>query len=282
MSRPLKHIRVWRFGFYYVVVFGAYVGLALWLPKYYVDVYDFSLREAGFMTALFIFPRACCDRSAAGCPTSTARGAITAISFGGIGAGLRGALLHDERRRRSRSCCFLIGVSMGIGKASVYTYIPQYFPKDVGAVGGLVGAIGGLGGFVLPLLFAWAKGVTDRPESTFYVMTGLAVRQRRLPVHRRRAHPRRRPPRRDVIHMSSATWLTEWEPEDERVLDARAARRSRRAPSSSRPRTSWSRSPSGSSSARSSRAWGRPASTCRSPSSTGSSRCPGSPAARSG
>ncbi|MGB5035652.1 MAG: nitrate transporter permease, partial [Blastocatellia bacterium] len=67
-----------------------------------------------------------------------------------------------------------IGVSMGIGKASVYTYIPQYFPKDVGAVGGLVGAIGGLGGFVLPLLFAWAKGVTDRPESTFYVMVGLA------------------------------------------------------------------------------------------------------------
>ena len=25
------------------------------------------------------------------------------------------------------------------------------------------------------LMFAWAKGVTDRPESTFYVMTGLAV-----------------------------------------------------------------------------------------------------------
>ena len=49
---------------------------------------------------------------------------------------------------------------MGIGKASVYTYIPQYFPKDVGAVGGLVGAIGGLGGFVLPLLFAWAKAET--------------------------------------------------------------------------------------------------------------------------
>ena len=46
---------------------------------------------------------------------------------------------------------FAVGVAMGIGKASVYTYIPQYFPKDVGAVGGLVGAIGGLGGFVLPL-----------------------------------------------------------------------------------------------------------------------------------
>jgi NNP family nitrate/nitrite transporter-like MFS transporter len=69
----------------------------------------------------------------------------------------------------------VIGVAMGIGKASVYTYIPQYFPKDVGAVGGLVGAVGGLGGFVLPLMFASFKVSTDRPESTFYVMTGLAV-----------------------------------------------------------------------------------------------------------
>ena len=66
-------------------------------------------------------------------------------------------------------------VSMGIGKASVYTYIPQYFPKDVGTVGGLVGAVGGLGGFVLPLLFAWAKEQTGRPESTWYVMVGLGI-----------------------------------------------------------------------------------------------------------
>ena len=36
---------------------------------------------------------------------------------------------------------------MGIGKAAVYKYIPEYFPKDVGSVGGLVGCIGALGGF---------------------------------------------------------------------------------------------------------------------------------------
>ena len=32
-------MRVWRFSLYYVVTFGAYVALAAWLPKYYVDVY---------------------------------------------------------------------------------------------------------------------------------------------------------------------------------------------------------------------------------------------------
>ena len=37
---------------------------------------------------------------------------------------------------------FVVGCCMGIGKASVFKYIPDYFPKDVGAVGGLVGLAG--------------------------------------------------------------------------------------------------------------------------------------------
>jgi hypothetical protein len=47
----------------------------------------------------------------------------------------------------------LLGLAMGLGKAAVYKHIPNYFPNDVGAVGGLVGVIGGLGGFVCPILF---------------------------------------------------------------------------------------------------------------------------------
>lgn len=48
---------------------------------------------------------------------------------------------------------FLLGCSMGIGMAAVYTHIPTYFPTEVGVVGGLVGVFGGLGGFVLPIVF---------------------------------------------------------------------------------------------------------------------------------
>jgi NNP family nitrate/nitrite transporter-like MFS transporter len=42
---------------------------------------------------------------------------------------------------------FVLACAMGIGKASVYKYIPGYFPNDVGAVGGVVGMLGALGGF---------------------------------------------------------------------------------------------------------------------------------------
>lgn len=49
----------------------------------------------------------------------------------------------------------LIGIMWGIGKAAVYKYIPEYFPNEVGVVGGMVGLIGGLGGFLAPILFGY-------------------------------------------------------------------------------------------------------------------------------
>jgi MFS transporter, NNP family, nitrate/nitrite transporter len=48
---------------------------------------------------------------------------------------------------------FVIGIAMGIGKAAVYKFIPEYFPNEVGVVGGIVGVVGGLGGFVCPIIF---------------------------------------------------------------------------------------------------------------------------------
>ncbi len=50
---------------------------------------------------------------------------------------------------------FVIGITTGIGKAAVYKYIPDYFPQEVGTVGGTVGVIGGLGGFVCPIIFGY-------------------------------------------------------------------------------------------------------------------------------
>ena len=50
---------------------------------------------------------------------------------------------------------FLIGSAMGIGKAAVYKHIPDYFPQDVGVVGGIVGVLGGLGGFICPIIFGY-------------------------------------------------------------------------------------------------------------------------------
>lgn len=53
---PLRDIRVWRFGLYYFLVFGAFVALSQWLVPYYVQAYGLSLAMAGLFASIFSFP----------------------------------------------------------------------------------------------------------------------------------------------------------------------------------------------------------------------------------
>ena len=64
---------------------------------------------------------------------------------------------------------------MSLGKAAVFKHIPVYYPKDVGAVGGLVGMIGGLGGFVLPIAFGVLNDLTGIWTSCFMLLFAIAV-----------------------------------------------------------------------------------------------------------
>jgi NNP family nitrate/nitrite transporter-like MFS transporter len=179
MLAPLKSTRVWRFGLYYVVVFGAYVAMSLWLPTYYQSVYKLPLARAALLTASFIFP-ASLLRPVGGWLSD--RFGARPVTVGVFVAMLLAALplcLAPESAGGpiSLPACFvlveLVGVAMGIGKASVFKYISSYFPGDVGAVGGLVGSLGALGGFFLPIGFAYFEKLSGRPESCFWLLFGL-------------------------------------------------------------------------------------------------------------
>lgn len=54
--KPLRNIRVWRFGLYYFFTFGGFVAVSQWLIPYYVNVYSKSIANAGLIAALFILP----------------------------------------------------------------------------------------------------------------------------------------------------------------------------------------------------------------------------------
>jgi NNP family nitrate/nitrite transporter-like MFS transporter len=69
----------------------------------------------------------------------------------------------------------LIGSVWGIGKAAVYRYIPDYFPDEVGVVGGMVGVIGGLGGFVCPIIFGYLLEGTGLWTSCWMFMAMLSL-----------------------------------------------------------------------------------------------------------
>lgn len=69
----------------------------------------------------------------------------------------------------------LLGVVWGVGKAAVYKYIPDYFPEQVGVVGGMVGVLGGLGGFVCPIVFGYLLQTTGLWTSCWMFMFAVSV-----------------------------------------------------------------------------------------------------------
>ncbi len=69
----------------------------------------------------------------------------------------------------------LIGSIWGIGKAAVYKHIPEYFPDEVGVVGGMVGVLGGLGGFFCPIIFGYLLEGTGLWTSCWMFMFFLSA-----------------------------------------------------------------------------------------------------------
>ena len=189
MLTPLKQLRVWRFSLYYVITFGAYVALAAWLPKYYVDVYGLELFDAAMLTALFIFPASLLRPVGGWLSDKFGARRVMYLTFWvmliatGILMMPYGHIVVNSPDGTSTdmlpwsvgvvlfTCLIvLIGCAMGVGKAAVYKHIPEYFPRDVGAVGGLVGCLGALGGFFFPPLFAYGTKFTGLPQTTFFIL----------------------------------------------------------------------------------------------------------------
>jgi len=188
----LKNLQVWRFGLYYFFTFGAFVALALWLPRYLIGVYGFELATAGILAAFFSIPGSIFR--AYGGVLSDRIGARTVMYWTlGVSAiatpilslppanimvqGMSGPLaVHFEIGPVVFvAVVFVLGFFMSLGKAAVYKHIPTYYPNDVGAVGGLVGMIGGLGGFILPIAFGVLNDLTGLWQSCFMLLFLLVM-----------------------------------------------------------------------------------------------------------
>lgn len=181
---PLRDTRVWRFSLYYVIVFGAYVALSAWLPTYYKDTYHVSIPTAALLTATYIFPASLLrpvggrlsDRYG---PRVVTYAVFVTMALSLAALSVPGGTYLGVAYRPSpallASLVFVVGCAMGIGKASVFKYVPDYYPDDVGAVGGLVGALGALGGFFLPPAFGAAGRATGSPQAAFLVLLALTA-----------------------------------------------------------------------------------------------------------
>lgn len=188
---PLKNIQVWRFSTYYFLVFGGFIALTSWMPRYYMGVYHVELATAGMLAASFTFPTAAFR--AVGGMLADRYGArrMMYISFSAsllclfllsypathyVIEGIRGPIpftIAPSMAERA-GVLFVLGFFMALGMAAVFKHIPTYYPQHVGAVGGVVGMIGGLGGFVLPILFGVMNDVLGIWSSCFMLLFAVA------------------------------------------------------------------------------------------------------------
>lgn len=188
----LKSVQVWRFALYYFFVFGAFVALALWLPRYLIGVYGLDVKSAGMLAAFYSVP-ASVFRIYGG--TLSDRYGARAVMYVTFSVSVLCTFMlsyppttyiiegvHGPISFRTAMglvpflvTIFVLGFFMSLGKAAVFKHIPVYYPNHVGAVGGLVGMVGGLGGFVLPLAFGALLDLTGVWTSTFFLLFVLAT-----------------------------------------------------------------------------------------------------------
>ncbi len=189
---PLRQLQVWRFSLYYFFVFGAFVALALWLPRYYVGVYELDVRTAGMLAAAYALPGSVFR--ALGGYLSDRFGArqvmywtflvsvlvcflLSYPSTDYLVQGVEGPIAFNITISLPVfvALTVVLGFVMSLGKAAVYKHIPVYYPDHVGSVGGLVGMIGGLGGFVLPICFGAMNDLIGVWTSCFMLLFALVA-----------------------------------------------------------------------------------------------------------
>ncbi|MGB5290371.1 MAG: MFS transporter [Lysobacterales bacterium] len=242
--KALTETRVWRYGLAYYFVFGGFVALSLWLPKYYMAEYGLTLKQAALISLIFVLPSGVI-RALGGWISDKYGGdtvtwwvfwvCIICLFF--MSYPPTSVTIHRINEDLTfniatgvtvfTALAFVVGIAQGIGKASVYRSLADHYSGNMGPVGGLVGVIGGLGGFTLPILFGIAVDATGVRSTTFMLMFGvlagvmiwtwMAARGEREEVLARRPGLREKMVEEELARplATAGRWISNWRPDDE-------------------------------------------------------------------
>ncbi len=188
--KALKDPRVLKYCQYYSIVFGGYVALSLWMVQYYVGEYGLDIRVAAMLAAAFSLPGgvlravggAMSDKWGAHSVTwwvmwvswialfllSYPQTDFTVMTTSGPATFHIGLNVYTFTL-----LMFVLGIAFAFGKASVFKYIADDYPANIGTISGIVGLAGGLGGFILPILFGVLMDLTGIRSSAFMLMYGV-------------------------------------------------------------------------------------------------------------
>ncbi len=180
---------IWKYMQYYSLVFGGFVGLSLWMTKYYIAEYGFDITTAALLAAVFVLPSGVIralggwfsDRYGAYKVTwwvmwiswvclflmSYPQTEMVVKTINGdvaIGIGLNVWIFT--------ALLFIVGIAWGFGKASVFKFLSDEYPDNIGVASGIVGLAGGMGGFLLPVMFGALIDFTGINSVVFMLLYG--------------------------------------------------------------------------------------------------------------
>ena len=187
---PLKHMRVWRFSLYYYFVFGSFLALIMWLPSYYRTVYQLTFSQAMTFTLFFVatssMVRALGGWFADRYGGRTVNWSVfwvclvclfflsyppTTMTIHGVKGDVN--LTIEVGLWVFTALMFVIGIAQGFGRASVYKTVHDYYPGQMGVVGGVVSGVGALGGCTLPILFGLGVDRVGIHSASFMILYGV-------------------------------------------------------------------------------------------------------------
>jgi len=188
--KALKDLRVLKYCQFYSIVFGGYVALSLWMVQYYVGEFGLDIRTAALLAACFSLPGGVLravggwmsDKWGAHSVTwwvmwvswvclfllSYPQTDLTITTTSGPMSFHIGLNIYTFS-----VLMFILGIAFAFGKASVFKYISDEYPDNIGTISGIVGLAGGLGGFVLPIMFGALMDITGIRSSAFMLMYGI-------------------------------------------------------------------------------------------------------------
>lgn len=164
--------------------------MALWMTKYYITEYGFNLQTAALLAAAFSIPGGLLR--AVGGYFSDRYGAhtitwwvlwVSMICLFFLSYPPTEITITTIKGPQSfhfglnvwlfTILMFTMGIAFAIGKASVFKYIADDFPDNIGVISGIVGLAGGMGGFLLPIMFGALVDFTGVRSSAFMLMFGI-------------------------------------------------------------------------------------------------------------
>jgi len=167
MVRPLSDKMSWVLSLFYFLTFGGFVAMSIYLPMFLTELFKLTPQDAGLRTAGFVL-LATLMRPVGGWLSDKVGGLPILLWVFPVVAAMA-LLMSFQTIVPFRIGALGMAAAIGLGNGAVFKMAPQFFPRSMGAVTGLIGAMGGLGGFFPPL----ALGLIREQTGSFFWGFGL-------------------------------------------------------------------------------------------------------------